>query len=725
MRKLLKLLLITIVFFNQIGLVTAETTNDAYCIKALELSPAPKIDGKLDDAFWKNAVVLDSFTQYQPKEGAEPSEKTVAYVGYNRKNLYIGVRCFDSSPKAIRASLTKRDSVYGDDEITIYLDTFNDKKRAFAFQVNPLGVQTDGIYNETRRRHRGGGGFNQIDKNWDTFFLTEANIDDEGYSVELAIPFKSLRFPNADSQVWGLQIKRNIRRKNEEIYWHPRSRDVNGFLAQIGELHIEGSLDKGNNFEVMPVLTGMQEAGEKISPEPSLNLKYGITSNLTADLTFNPDFSQIEADMPKIDVNQRYELYFAEKRPFFLEGKDFFDTPIELVYTRTIDNPMWGGKVTGKIGKTTIGYLSAYDKAPWAINIPLTPDTPEQANGRGLVNIFRLKQDIFQESYIGFIFSDKEMGSSWNSINQNYNRVAGIDGHFKFKNYYRFAFQVVGSSSKVEEQKTDIVPALNFSLSHASRHWNISAEYNHIPEDFEASTGYIRRKDIRQIRTRLGYNILPQNDLIVSIQPSLEYRRAYDFNNILTDDEIRIGGIITGWRGSFFWGGYTTELERYEGIDFKRQGIRLSINSQPFAWLNGNISYSAGDSIYYSDDPYLGYKSSIGVRTTLKPLSNLRIYYSLNNDTFSKSKGGERVYRINIFSQRISYQLTRTISFRLITDYNDYYKDLYNSLLLSYQYRPGTVFFLGMDDNREQDEAGIFAGTGRYYFVKFSYWWRI
>jgi hypothetical protein len=266
MRKLTKLLLITIVFLNQAALVTAEATNATYCIKAVELSSAPKIDGKLDDAFWESAVVLDSFTQFQPKEGDEPSEKTVAYVGYDRKNLYIGVRCFDSSPNAIRASLTKRDSVYGDDEITIYLDTFNDKKRAFAFQVNPLGVQTDGIYNETRRRHRGGGGFNRIDKNWDTFFLTDANIDEEGYSVEIAIPFKSLRFPNADSQAWGLQIKRDIRRKNEEIYWHPRSRDVNGFLAQIGELHIEGPLDKGNNFEVMPVVTGMQEAGEKFSP---------------------------------------------------------------------------------------------------------------------------------------------------------------------------------------------------------------------------------------------------------------------------------------------------------------------------------------------------------------------------------------------------------------------------------------------------------------------------
>ena len=305
----------------------SEENNGNYHVKVRELSTPPKIDGTLENPLWEKGSVLENFTQYEPQEGSEPSEKTVAYIGYDRKNLYIAVRCFDSNPRGIRSCLTQRDKVYGDDEVTIYLDTFNDKKRAFAFLVNPCGVQSDGIYNETRRRRRGGG-FSRIDKNWDTFFLSNATRDEKGYVVELSIPFKSLRFPNSRTQVWGFQVQRNIQRKNEEIYWSPRSRDVNGFLVQSGSIQIDAELEQGRNFEVMPVLTGLKESGKKFDPEPSLNFKYGITSNLTTDITLNPDFSQIEADIPQIDVNQRYSLYYPEKRPFFLEGKDIFDTPL-------------------------------------------------------------------------------------------------------------------------------------------------------------------------------------------------------------------------------------------------------------------------------------------------------------------------------------------------------------------------------------------------------------
>jgi hypothetical protein len=702
-----------------------------YSVVAREAATAPKIDGRLNDAFWSGAEALDNFTQYEPREGGVPSEKTVAYIGYDRNNLYIGVRCFDSDPKAVRACLTERDKVFGDDEVTIYLDTFNDKKRAFAFLVNPCGVQSDGVYNEIRRRHRGGGGgggggsggFSRIDKNWDTFFHSAAIMDDEGYSVELSIPFKSIRFPESAAQTWGLQIQRNIRRKNEEIYWYPRSRNVNGFLVQTGQLHIQGELEKGKNFEVMPVVTGLKQRGNAIDPEAGLNLKYGITSNLTADLTFNPDFSQIEADMPQIDVNQRYALYYPEKRPFFLEGKDIFDTPIELVYTRTITTPMGGGKLTGKVGKTTLGFLSAYDQAPTDIDIPGARE--EQEWPRGFVNIFRLKQDIYQESYIGAIFTDKETGSDWNSITNNHNRVGGVDGHFKLGRFNRFAFQIVGSSSKVEEQETGLVPAMQFDLSHSSRRVSLSASYTHLPPDFEAGVGYIRRKDIRQFRTRVGYNILPMNDVVVDIRPSLEYRRAYDFDNILTDEEIQLGWFVSGWRGTYMFGGYSYEMERYEGIDFKRKGLRLRVGSDPLAWLGGGVSFSIGDGIYYDENPYLGYKISYGTMLTLRPMTNLRIFYSFRNDTFWRERRGERVYKINILSQRVTYQLSRHLSLRVITDYNDYDGDLYNSFLFSYRLNPGTVFYLGMDDNRLKDDSGIFRNDGTFYFVKFSYWWRI
>ncbi len=697
-----------------------------YLIVAAEVSTPPQIDGRLDDEFWATAQALDTFTQYEPREGGEPSEKTIAYIGYDRHNLYIAVRCFDSDPKAVRACLTERDKVEGDDEVTIYLDTFNDKKRAFAFLVNPCGVQSDGVYNETQRRHRGGGGgssgFSRIDKNWDTFFHSDATIDDEGYSVELSIPFKSLRFPDSDTQVWGLQIQRNIRRKNEDIYWYPRSRNVNGFLIQTGQLQINGNLEKGKNLEIMPVVTGLKTNSGRFDPEVGLNLKYGITSNLTTDLTVNPDFSQIEADMPQIEVNQRYALYYPEKRPFFLEGKDYFDTPIELVYTRTISTPMWGGKLTGKAGKTTLGFLSAYDRAPSDIDLP---GAPEQLSPRGFVNVFRLKQDIYAESYLGAIFTDKETGQNWNSITGNFNRVAGLDGHLKLGRFNRFAFQMVGSSSKVEEQKTNIVPAAQFDLSHTSRRWSLSASYTHLPPDFDASVGYVQRKDIRQVRTRVGYNILPMNNIIVDIRPSIEYRRAYDFDGILTDEEVQIGGFISGWKNSYFFGNYSYELERYEGIDFKRQGIRTSLGSEPLKWLGGRIGLSVGDAIYYDENPFLGYKISYNASLNFRPMTNLSLFYSFRNDTFWRERGGDLEYRINILSQRINYQISRQVSLRLITDYNDYDGDLYNSLLFSYKLNPGTVFYLGMDDNRLRDDSGLFRNDGTFYFVKFSYWWRV
>ncbi len=699
--------------------------------------PSPsKIDGKLENPLWENGAVLDDFTQYEPQEGAKPSEKTVAYLGYDNKNLYIALRCYDSNPKAIRACLTNRDGVHGDDEVTVYLDTFNDKKRAFAFLVNPCGVQSDGIYTETQRRGRGrGGGPDRIDKSWDTFFMTDAFMDEEGYTVEMAIPFKSLRFPNSKTQRWGVQIKRNIRRKNEEIYWYPRSRDVNGFLIQSGTLTIDGNLEKGKNLEVMPVFTGLQAREEKFDPEGGLNVKYGITSDLTADVTYNPDFSQVEADMPQIDVNQRYALYYPEKRPFFLEGKDHFDTPFELVYTRKIVDPQWGGKLTGKIGKTTLGFLTTYDFNAPDINISTEEDDEEddeEVTQRGLVNVFRLRQDLFSESYVGFILADKEMGDSWNSIRQNFNRVGGVDGHFKFLNNYRFSFQVVGSQSKAGLEKTDLVPAMMFNLDRRGRHMSFSANYTHIPPDFEASLGFFRRKDIRSFNSRLSYAILPQTNLLVDIRPSIEYRRIYDFDDILTDEEWEFRVFMSGWRGSYIWVNFSTGLERYEGIDFYKNSFRASFSSEPFSWLSGNVSFSLGDGIYYGDDeeeeeeqPYLGYKTSKGARLTLRPLTNVRLNYNFRNDNFYKSKAGEKVYSVNIISQRLTYQISRTLSLRLITDYDSYHKEIFNSLLFSYELRPGTVFYVGVDDNQERDDSGIWRIQGRFVFVKFSYWWRI
>ena len=709
----------------------------AYYVKAVEFEKAPKIDGIIDNPLWGQGAIIEDFTQYEPIEGAPPSEKTKVYIGYDEDNLYIALRCFDSDPKAIRACLTQRDKVQGDDEITVYLDTFNDKKRAFAFQVNPCGIQSDGVLTEGGSRGGGGHGpgggggggggmgFERIDRSWDTYFLAEASLDDKGYTTELAIPFKSLRFPNTPNQKWGLKIMRSIRRKNEEIYWPPFSRSINGFLIQAGTLEIPGLIKKGKNIEIMPVTTGQKNPGEKFQPQAGLNLKWGITSDMTADMTLNPDFSQVEADMPQNTVNQRYDIYYPERRPFFMEGKELFNTPLELVYTRKIVEPKAGLKLTGKTGKLAIGLLSTFDWNPPFIEIPGLVRSEDSPSGQSLVNVFRLKQDLFSESYIGAIVTDKEVRQAGDTRSYEYNRVTGVDGSFKFMNNNRFSFQVLGSQSQAQGQKTDWIPAANFNFNHQSRHWSLSADWTSLPEDFEAATGFFRRKDVQSLNSRLGYAILPENKWIISIRPSLEYRRIYDYSGTLTDDEIQLSFFISGWRQTNFWVNFQKGLERYNNIDFRQQEIMINLSSEPFSWLSGNLSLGRGDGIYYSDEPYLGFKKNYSARLTFKPLENLRIFYTLQNYGFYKSKGRENVYSINIVSQRITYQLSKPLSLRLITDYNDYDKKLYLNFLLSYVLTPGTVFYLGIDDNQEKIDRGIFRSTGRYYFIKFSYWWRV
>ncbi|MDH4218854.1 MAG: hypothetical protein OEY18_08800 [Candidatus Aminicenantes bacterium] len=297
--------------------------------------------------------------------------------------------------------------------------------------------------------------------------------------------------------------------------------------------------------------------------------------------------------------------------------------------------------------------MSAYDETPSEIDNPWESE-PDLTGFRSLVNVFRVKRDLYSESHIGFVLTDKEMGLSWNDITKNYNRVAGFDGHFKFLNNYRIAFQILGSQTKWGNEKTRIVLATSFTFSRQARHLTFSMDYNQIPEDFEASLGLVRRKDIRSFNIRIGYAFLPMNDIIIDIRPSIEYGRIYDFNNILTDEELSFRFFISGWRGTFFFGGFTTELERYEGIDFYKKSFRVRISSDSLSWFSGSFNFSFGDSIYYEEDPYLGYKISWGFDLTFKPLTNLRANCDLRNDTFYENKGGEKVYSVNIISQRIT-----------------------------------------------------------------------
>ncbi len=694
--------------------LNANQVNEKYYIKLPKLSQPPVIDGILNDSCWKEAFKIEKFTQFEPKENSPPTEKTVAYLGYDKKNFYMAFQCFDSEPDKIRASLSKRDHIFLDDFVGFILDTFNAKKRAFQFVVNPLGIQEDSIITEEPLKE---------DLSWDTYFISKGKINKDGYTVEIAVPFKSIRFPNISVQKWGIHIFRRIRRKSERIHWIPLSRDVSGYLIQAGTLEIEGEIERGKNLEIMPVTTGLKRMGENFDPDFGLNLKYGITSNLTADFSYNPDFSHIEADLPQVDVNLRYALYYPEKRPFFYEAKDIFETLIPVVYTRRIIDPLWGAKLTGKIGKTTIGYINAYDENPtesiWEIS-----RIEEKKKDKALFNILRIKRDLYSQSYIGFIFTDKEIGKNINSY-YRYNRVFGIDGQFKFKKYYTFTFQTLYSKTKYDDSTTSLAPALSLWLKHSSRKIFFDVSWFSIHPDFEASSGFITRNDVKEFDIRFAYKYYPEKKFLIYFRPMIHYRRWYDFKNTLTDEAKIFSIYMRGAKETSFNIKYSDYMERWAGKNFHKNYFSFSANSQPFKWLSGSYSFLIGDGIYYDPiNPYLGFRINHYIKTEIRPSSIFKISYDFRNSKFFKNRGGEKIYDINTIRQKITVQISRTLSFRFITDYHSYYKELFNSFLISWEYRPGTTFYLGFDDTQEK-EFDIFVRKKRTFFIKFSYWWRL
>ncbi len=685
--------------------------------KALEvpkLSQSPKIDGVLDNPLWEQeALKIENFLQLAPKEKGEPTEKTIAYIGYDQKSIYFAFRCYESDPKKIRATITNRDNIIDDDWIVVFLDTFNEKRRAFSFIINPVGVQMDLMRIEE-------GGNDNMDPSWDTVFYSDGKIDEKGYTVEIAIPFKSIRFPDKEKKVWGIVLGRNIVRNGEIVIWPPVSREIPGLLSQGSEIVIQGKVEKGKNFEFMPIFTSLKTKEEKADLQPGVNFKWGISSDLTMDLTLNPDFSHIEADAPQIDVNQRFALYYPEKRPFFMEGMEIFRFPeIEMVYTRRIIDPLGGAKLTGKVGRFTYGLLSAYDVNPteslWEVH-----NGGDTRNDNALFNIFRVKTDVFRQSYIGFCLADKEIDGS-------YNRVVGMDGQFRFKNKFFFSFQAIGSKTRFDDEETGIVPALYADFSYFSKHAGAGMWWKSIHPDFEASSGFVNRMDYRSFGAYTFFNIYPQKQYLNQIRLSLNGGRRYTyFGDALTDQWANANLHLRFTEFNQMNISFRNSMERYEGIDFNKNSLSISADANLIGWLPFGIYFSTGHSIFYdSDDPYLGWSNAYGVYFNLKPNKRLQMAVNFSKETFWKKRGGEQVFDYNVIRQRTTYQISKTLSLRAIVDYNHFNKEIYGSFLVSWILKPGTLFFLGVDNNLLKGKSGAYARTDYSIFMKFSYWWRM
>ena len=727
---------------------------------------APRIDGALDDPMWERATRITEFVQQRPLDGAPATEDTEVHIAYDDDNLYFGIRAHYSDPALIRANRADRDQTFIDDTVAVYFDPFLDQQRAYVFSVNGYGVQADSLLESSAERTPGGGGGGggggrpggggrtpgsgrggmsaalaaslgappTGDLSWDALFDSAARLSADGWTAEMAIPFKSLRYPErgpGEPHRWGFQIVRTIFGKDEADVWSPVSRGQAGFLTQMGLLDGLTGLSTSRNLEILPTVTairiGSLDAGtgafeETTQPEGALNLKYGVTPNLTADFTYNPDFSQIESDTPQIEVNQRFPLFFPELRPFFLEGQEVFTVPgqVNLLHTRTIIDPRYGGKLTGKVGNTTLGVLVANDEAAGRRD-----GLPADAIGKtSQVFAGRARYDLYAESSVGVMATGREFIDA-------YSRVAAVDGRFRLGRTSSLTMLYAGSQHRDDEGAERTGPTAHVAYDRRGRNLSYGASFDTVDPNFRTDTGFVQRVDTRSARANAGYQWWPDN-LVINWGPFASYGRIYDFAGTLQDEQTGAGVRATLANGIITVANVNRDLERYGGLDFLKTSAFIGGGASASRKVAFGGFLNWGDQIRYGDDPFLGRSVNTTVFANLRPTSRLSADLTLITSRLHDPMTEALVFDVKILRTFTTYQLTNRLSLRNIMEFNSLNRTLGANVLFTYRVNAGTVFFVGYDDHYQQGDlfdavrfpTTALRQTNRAFFTKLSYLFR-
>jgi len=542
--------------------------------------PIPRIDKPLtisdlpEDSLSTRLAVVEGFVQHNPNDGEPVTQPTTAYLAYDRQNLYVGFICRDINPQLISSHVTPRDSIVGDDAVGVVIDTYKDHRRAYRFSVNPLGVQFDALVDELGRDN----------SNFDTVWYSQGRLMPWGYKALLTIPFKSLRFPPLPQQTWGIVLTRFIPRNSELSTWPTLSLHINGYLIQEGEISDLSDITPGKSMELMPYgffsssrlldkETG-QFKRETLAERIGVDIRWLAGTNLTLDATINPDFSQVESDTPQITVNRRFEVSFPEKRPFFMENSDFFETPITVLFTRRIADPQVGSRLTGKFGGTKFGLLLTDDRAPGEVVLPGDPS----AGHRAVFNVFRISQDIHRESSVGFIWSDREFRGS-------FNRVLGPDGRWKISSATAFEFQFLQSFSRNLVGQARRGTPTHLAMSHTARHLNVKWNFDDRSPGLEIASGFVPRVDLRTTGGQVGYTFRPQNRWVTDWHPYISAGVLLDHRNVRQDYEIAAGFWMFLPNGTDSAASYAYHRERFAGMDFLWREFRLHADNRANRWF--------------------------------------------------------------------------------------------------------------------------------------------
>ena len=715
-------------------------------------STPPTIDGRLDDAAWAAAAHITELVQLAPRAGEPASEASDVYVTYDSANVYIAFHAHFAEPRMLRANRKDRDVRTGDDVFWVYFDPFLDQQRAYSFGVNAYGVQMDTIVS-TRRGGgfggRGGGGPGLRlpfgDASWDTLFDSAGRIVADGFTAELAIPFKSLRYPQRDGDAphqWGFQIARRIRGRNETAVWAPVTREIAGFLPQMGVLQGMAGLSTSRNVEILPTFTAVQLgtlddtgrfASHDAQPEGGVNFKYGVTSNLTADVTFNPDFSQIESDRPQIELNQRFDLFYPELRPFFLEGAEIFNirAPARVVHTRTIVDPRYGAKLTGKTGNTTIGVMYANDEAPVAVD-----DAGAEAFGHAAQTfVGRVRYDLYAESFIGATYTDRELLDS-------FSRVAGVDSRFRLGDTHELGMLAFGTRHRDLDGLETSGHMLNANIRKSGRNFSYLLAWYSLSPDFKTDVGFVRRTDQRWTYSEVAWRWWPES-WIVSWGPRVRYSRSYNFDGVLEDEQASAGFNVAFADSINVNADVNRDMERFGGIDFFKTRYRFFAVMSKIRQFSFGLGGNSGDQIFFDEEhPYLGHDTGWSGFLNLRLFPRLESRINVNTNRFVDVRNDDLlVFDVNIFRALTTYQFTDRFLLRNISEYNSFDRRLSLNFLLTYRINAGTAFYFGYDDRYQQadriardlDGNGIddrffqstaLRRTNRAFFTKLQYLFR-
>ncbi len=753
--------------------------------------PDVRIDGRLDEAVWQRAALMNDFTQYEPVENIPATEATETYVFFSSDAIYFGIRALDRDPELIQARLGERDrSIFNDDWVRILLDTFDDQRQAYVFYVNPLGIQTDGLWMEGMQggggRGGGGGGGGgggagsagrSIDFNPDFIWESNGRVNEDGWSAEIRIPYVSLRFREVPVQQWGIQITRDVKRRGFKQSWAPLTKNITSTLAQSGHLVGLSDLKARRLIEVTPEATGQrvgsnstgQFVHDSFDPDFGVNARIGITQNLVLDATINPDFSQIEADANRLTLNERFAIFFPEKRTFFLEGAEIFRTPKNLVHTRQIIDPSGGAKLSGKFGSFNMGYIGAIDESPRTLG-----DDPTAS--RAAFNLLRVRRDIGQGSTVGLLYTDRTLTDG-----SEFNRVAAADARFVFGGKYTATGQFAGAwTDDGSGAPVKMRPLTYVQVAKSGRSFSWNANFEDVDPGFNTSSGFITR--IGDVNTQGSITLtkfgrpgalIERISLRANIDAFFRHDEFWDGGSPF-EHEVQAFPTVT-FRGGrsitiFLRRGYF----RFTPSEYATWGtIDASGNPQPFVipeplkhMLAGGIiprmrinnELQLSGRLWFRETPIFlearqGWEIQGAGDLTIRPNSSVEVTLSHTLSSLKRQGEGSQYSTVHLPRVRVQYQFSKSLFVRGLVQYELTKRsalqdpttgrqltidgspvdalsesEFEGQFLAQYQPSAGTVFFIGYSRIMQGERTfrlSRLAPVADGLFVKLSYLFRM